>query len=121
MLASLVAAAVLQTGLTPLSRTEISWLLDGVRIDYADIVLVSGAQYYWSDGRYTIPARVLVQGTWRAEHGRLCRRSLERPAAETCIILLTDGRGGFFGANSDADLSDGKTFTVRFVPQLTQR
>jgi len=120
MLVELLASAALQAGLTPLPAHELAGLLDGVRMDVGEMVLVSGGQYFHADGTYVVPGRVLRQGSWRAEDGRLCHRFRDG-ADETCMIVLTDGRGGFFSAESEVAVLEGRIDPVRFVPQLTAR
>ena len=37
------------------------------------------------------------------------------------MIVLTDGRGGFFSAESEVAVLEGRIDPIRFVPQLTAR
>jgi hypothetical protein len=120
MLAALVAASVLQSTLTPLTVNELTGLLDGVVLQSGDIVLVSGAEHFFSGGRYVVPARIYVQGSWRVSHGMLCRR-IRDAAVERCTPVASEGRGRFFAADSEADMAAGRTYEIRFVPVLTRR
>jgi len=121
MLVAVVAAGVLQAALTPLSVKELTGLLDGVLLQRGDIELVSGRQYFYPDGRYLVPSRVVLHGSWRVAPGRLCHRLQGEGAVEQCVSVATDGRGRFYAAETDAALAQGQTYEIRFVPVPTRR
>jgi hypothetical protein len=120
MMPVLVLAAVLQAApspsagdLSPVSEKVLTYLLDGVYLEYVDTVIGDRAQFFFPHGQYVVHGRARSEGRYRVSDGRICTQVGDY--SETCFHVFSDTSGRFFvdhlPAPGDAEVSE-----VRFVP-----
>gem|GEM_PF-1327848 len=120
MMSFLVLAAALQaaplpsaSALSPVSKKILTYLLDGVYLEYVGIVIGDRAQFFFPEGRYVVHGRGRSEGRYRVSDGRICTQV--GTYSENCFRVLTDNGGRFF-IDYNVAMGDAEVSEVRFVP-----